>query len=88
MNIDIIQELKQKITEFADNDVYIELENSIQYYITIRNAKIIVSDEKLIISDGRQQDFIVELHYLDDLEINENTVYLEMTNDIKITLDH
>lgn len=87
MNIDIIQELKQKITEFTGNDVYIELENSIQYYITIRNSKIIVSDEKLIISDGGQQDFIVELHYLDDLEITDKTIYMEMSNDINITLD-
>lgn len=87
MNIDIIQELKQKITEFTGNDVYIELENSIQYYITIRNSKIIVSDEKLIISDGGQQDFIVELHYLDDLEITDKTIYMEMLNDINITLD-
>lgn len=87
MNIDIIQELKQKITEFTGNDVYIELENSIQYYITIRNSKIIVSDEKLIISDGGQQDFIVELHYLDDLEITDKTIYMEMSNDINITLN-
>lgn len=88
MNNEIIEELKQKMIDFQNEDVYIELENSIQYHTTIKNAKIIVSDEKLIISNEKEKDFIIELHYLYDVEINENTVYLEMTNDIRITLDH
>lgn len=88
MNNEIIEELKQKMIDFEDEDVYIELENAIQYHTTIKNAKIIVSDEKLIISNEKEKDFIIELHYLYDVEINENTVYLEMTNDIRITLDH
>lgn len=88
MNNEIIEELKQKMIDFQNEDVYIELENSIQYHTTIKNAKIIVSDEKLIISNEKEKDFIIELHYLCDVEINENTVYLEMTNDIRITLDH
>ena len=88
MEKEIVEKLKQKMTEFEDEDVYIELENSMQYHTTIKNAKIIVSDEKLIISNEKEKDFIIELHYLCDVEINENTVYLEMTNDIRITLDH
>lgn len=88
MNDEIIKELKQKMIEFENENVYIELENSIQYHTTIKNAKIIVSNEKLIISNEKEKDFIIELHYLCDVEINENTVYLEMTNDIRITLDH
>ena len=88
MEKEIVEKLKQKMTEFEDEDVYIELENSMQYHTTIKNAKIIVSDEKLIISNEKEKDFIIELHYLCDVGINENTVYLEMTNDIRITLDH
>ena len=88
MNNEIIEELKQKMIDFQNEDVYIELENSIQYHTTIKNAKIIVSDEKLIISNEKEKDFIIELHYLDDIEISDNTVYLELTNDIRITLDH
>lgn len=88
MNRELIEQLKDKMTEFQDEDVYIELENSIQYYTTIHQAKVIVSDEKLIISNEKEKDFIFELHYLDDVEIDDNTIYLEMTNDIRITLDH
>ena len=53
MNDEIIKELKQKMIDFQNEDVYIELENAIQYHTTIKNAKIIVSDEKLIISNEK-----------------------------------
>lgn len=88
MNTEEIKKLKEKIKEFENQDVFIKLENAIQYYTTINNAKIIVSDEKLIISDEKEQDFIVELHYLDEIDENGNTIYLEMTNDLKITLEY
>lgn len=88
MNNEEIQKLKNKITDFENQDVFVKLENSIQYYTTINHCKIIISDQKLIISDSQQQDFIVELYYVGDVEIDGNTIYLEMSNDIKITLDY
>lgn len=88
MNTEEIQKLKEKIKKLENQDVYIELEQSIQYHTTINKAKIIVSDEKLIISDEKEQDFIVELHYLEEIEENGNTIYLELSNDLKITLEH
>lgn len=88
MNTEEIQKLKEKIKKLENQDIYIEIENAIQYHTTINKAKIIASDEKLIISDEKEQDFIVELHYLDEIEENGNTIYLEMTNDLKITLEY
>ena len=88
MNTEEIQKLKEKIKKLENQDVYIELEQSIQYHTTINKAKIIVSDEKLIISDEKEQDFIVELHYLEEIAENENTIYLELSNDLKITLEY
>ena len=88
MNKEEIEKLKELLTDFENDAVYIELENALIYHTTILNSKIIVSNERLIISDGNKQDFIVELHYLDNVDINGNTIYLEMSNDIKITLDH
>ena len=49
---------------------------------------IIVSDEKLIVSDEQVQDFIIELHYLEKLEEDGNTIYLNMSNELRITLDY
>ena len=88
MNTEEIQKLKEKIKKLENQDVYIELEQSIQYHTTINNASIIVSDEKLIISDRKEQDFIVELHYLEEIAENGNTIYLELSNDLKITLEY
>lgn len=88
MNTEEIKKLKEKIKEFENQDVFIKLENAIQYHTTINNAKIIVSDEKLIVSDEQEQDFIIELHYLEELEENENIIYLVMSNDLTITLEY
>lgn len=88
MNKEQIEQLKSKIVEFQNQDVFIEIQQSIQYHITIYKAKIIVSNEKLIISDERNQDFIIELQYLEDIDIDNNTIDLEMSNFIKITLDY
>lgn len=88
MNTEEIQKLKEKMKEFENQNTYIEIEQSLQYHTTINNASIIVSDEKLIISDKKEQDFIIELHYLDEVEENGNTIYLEMSNNLRITLDY
>ena len=88
MNTEEIKKLKEKIKEFESQDVFIKLENAIQYHTTINNANIIVSDEKLIVSDEQEQDFIIELHYLEELEEDGNTIYIEMSNDLTITLEY
>lgn len=88
MNTEEIQKLKEKMKEFENQNIYIEIEQSLQYHTTINNASIIVSDENLIISDKKEQDFIIELHYLDEVEENGNTIYLEMSNNLRITLDY
>ena len=53
----------------------------------IHTTNIIVSNEKLIISDGNQ-DFIVELNCLDNVEIREFTIILNLDYDVIITLDY
>lgn len=88
MNNEEIEKLKNKITEFKGQDVFIALQQSIQYHTTIYKAKVIISNEKLIISDEENQDFIIELHFLEKVNIDGNIIDLEMSNDIKITLDY
>lgn len=88
MNTEKIKKLKEKMKEFENQDIFIKLENAIQYHTTINNANIIVSDEKLIVSDEQEQDFIIELHYLEELEEDGNTIYIEMSNDLTITLEY
>lgn len=88
MNNEEIQKLKEKITEFENQDVFIELQEALQYHFTIYQAKIITSDEKLVISDEKEQDFIVELYYLDSIKIEGNTIHLCLSNDINLKIDY
>lgn len=88
MNKGLIEKLRDKIIEYQNQDVFVKLENSIQFYTTICNAQIIISDQKLVISDSKQQDFIIELYYLEDVKIEGNSIYLQLSNDLNITLDY
>ena len=88
MNNEEIQKLKEKITEFENQDVFIEVQEALQYHFIIYQAKIITSNEKLIISNQNERDLIIELQYLEDIKIDGNIIDLEMSNHIKITLDY
>ena len=88
MNKEQINKLKELISDFEGQDILIEIKEAIQFHTLIHNSKIIVSDEKLIISDEKEQDFIIDLFYLDDVKMIENTIYLEMSNDLQIQLDN
>ena len=88
MNKELIEKLRDKIAEYQGQNVFVKIENSIQYHTTICNAQIIISDQKLVISDSKQQDFIIELYYLEDVKIEGNSIYLELSNDLNITLDY
>lgn len=88
MNKGLIEKLRDKIAEYQNQDVFVKLENSIQFYTTICNAQIIISDQKLVISDQKKQDFIVELFYIEDVKIEGNSIYLGLSNDLNITLDY
>ena len=88
MNKGLIEKLRDKIAEYQGQDVFVKLENSIQFYTTICNAQIIISDQKLILSDSKQQDFIFELYYLEYVKIEGNSIYLGLSNDLNITLDY
>lgn len=88
MNKELIEKLRDKIAEYQGQDVFVKLENSIQFYTTICNAQIIISDQKLVISDSKQQDFIIELYYIEDVKIEGNSIYLQLSNDLNIILDY
>ena len=83
----IIKKLKNKIMDFQGQDVFVAIQQAIQYKTTIYKAKVIMSNERLIISDGENQDFIVELQYLENVDVEGDTIDLEMSNCIKISLD-
>lgn len=87
-NSNEIEKIRNKLKEFENEDVYVEIEGALQYHITINNAKVLISNQKIFITNEKEQDFIIELYYLDYANIENNTIIMEMLNDIKITLDY
>ncbi len=87
-NSDEIEKIRNKIKEFENEDIYVELEGALQFSVTIKNSKILISNQKIFITNEKEQDFIIELYYLDYVEIENNTIFMNMLNDIKITLDY
>lgn len=83
-----IEKIRSKIEEFENEDIYVEVEGALQYNVTIKKAKILISNQKIFITNEKEQDFIIELYYLDFVEIENNTLIMNMLNDIKITLDY
>lgn len=83
---EIVEKIKSKVEEFQNSEVYVEIENAIQYQTTIKNCKIIVSDQKLILSDEEKKDLIIELYYISELEVFESTIKMVMENDLTITI--
>jgi len=81
---EIVEKIKNKVEEFQNCEVYVEFENAIQYNTTIKNCKIIVSDQKLILSDEKNKDLIIELYYISELEVHESTIKMIMENDLTI----
>lgn len=83
-----IERIRSKIKEFENEDIYVEVEGALQYNIIIKDAKILISNQKIFITNEKEQDFIIELYYLDFVEIENNSLIMNMLNDIKITLDY
>ncbi len=83
-----IEKIRSKIKEFENEDIYVEVEGALQYNIIIKKAKILISNQKIFITNEKEQDFIIELYYLDFVEIENNSLIMNMLNDIKITLDY
>ena len=84
----MLDKLRIKLTEFENEDVYVEIKGALQFHITIKSAKILISNQKVFITNEKEQDFIIELYYLDNIEIEGNAIYLQMQNDIEIMLDY
>lgn len=84
----MLNELRIKLKEFENEDIYVEIKGAIEFHTTVKSAKILISNQKIFITNEKEQDFIIELYYLDNIEIEENAIYLQMQNDIEIMLDY
>lgn len=86
MNKEEVKQLKENIKSLEGQNVLITIDGAIQYHTIINQAKIIASDERLVMSDQHQQDIIIDLMYLEEIEVSENRIEMIMSNAIEISL--
>lgn len=87
MNKEEIKKLKEKIKGFENKDVYVEFQNAIEYHTTIYKAKILASDEMLILSNGKKVSIQIDLTYLENIKNIGDTIIIELWNELTIILD-
>lgn len=88
MNKQYIKDLQEKITEYQNQDLYVEFSSAINYFTIIKNAHLLADNKVLVISDLKDVNITIELHYLSEVEIEDRATKLYMTNDIDITLNY
>ena len=57
---------------------------AIRYNFIIHEVKSIVNNEFLVITDGKENNLYLEMHYINNVEIDDRCMILEMENEIII----
>lgn len=61
---------------------------AIRYNFIIHKVKSIVNNEFLVITDGKENNLYLEMHYINNVEIDDRCMILEMENEIIIKIDY
>lgn len=54
----------------------------------IHEVKSLVSNDFLVITNGQENNLYIEMHYINNVEINDRCIILEMDNEITIKMDY
>lgn len=60
----------------------------IRYNFIIHEVKSIVNNEFLVITDGKENNLYLEMHYINNVEIDDRCMTLDMENEIIIKIDY
>ena len=61
---------------------------AIRYNFIIHEVKSIVNNEFLVITDGKENNLYLEMHYINNVEIDDRCMTLDMENEITIKIDY
>lgn len=83
-NREIIEEML--FEKYLDKDITIILKGGITTEFIIHNAKILLSDISLILTDCKKEEFIIDLSFVTDTKV-DNAITFELEEQ-KVTLDY
>ena len=82
-----VEKLKKTLLkEYKNKDILVILEGFIKTYIIIKNSKILINNQTLILTDGKQQEIIIDLDYVYNIDVN-TAIMFDLDNE-KITLQY
>ncbi len=82
-----VEKLKKALLkEYKNKDILVMLEGFIKTYIIIKNSKILINNQTLILTDGKQQEIIIDLDYVYNIDVN-TAIMFDLDNE-KITLQY
>lgn len=82
-----VEKLKKALLkDYKNKDIIVILEGFIKTYIIIKNSKILINNQTLILTDGKQQEFIIDLDYVYNIDVN-TAIMFDLDNE-KITLQY
>lgn len=83
-NREIIEEML--FEKYLEKDVNVILRGGITTEFIIHNAKILLSDISLILTDCKKEEFIIDLSFVTDTKV-DNAITFELEEQ-KVTLDY
>ena len=82
-----VEKLKNALLkDYKNKDIIVILEGFIKTYIIIKNSKILINNQTLILTDGKQQEIIIDLDYVYNIDVN-TAIMFDLDNE-KITLQY
>ena len=82
-----VEKLKKALLkDYKNKDIIVILEGFIKTYIIIKNSKILINNQTLILTDGKQQEIIIDLDYVYNIDVN-TAIMFDLDNE-KITLQY
>ena len=88
MNNENMDKIRKYFKELNDDNIFVSVEGALKFHMIINNAKVLVGNEEIFITDEEDNSLLLELHYLENVDIEENIMCLEMYNDLIITFDY
>lgn len=74
--------IEKLYNEFLDKDLQIILEETIETQILIDNAKILMNNKRLIISDCNNEEIMICLNEMSNIEISKYFIKFKIVNQL------
>ena len=73
-----VKNLKKLLKDFEGKDVLLEFQNSIYFYTSIKKATFFVCNDFLVISNGEDITYVIDLGYFRFIKSKDGAVTIQL----------